>query len=444
MKLKNVKGLFLKYRIIPTIIVSFFLLSFVVLFQQEFLIGNNQGTVKIVASSRKNEDSVATDAVIKDIIVNGDKRTNFSENQWEAEDNAHLIDQSYYANGNDKVLKIISRGPMTSLSFISQSMPTGGIIQVYLDDKLYAEIDLFSRELSLTTNTYIFPGRVMISSLNLVWYMVLAILALASYIFIYKKVYRTISKREWATVIVLAVCSLFVVEWSLSKHQLGYFQFWNSVFGKQAVLLLIPTLITLMFVFFKAMQELVNDYKKMALLNKFILGLTYLLVPISAYYILENSYSSYLNVESGYSMYNIVAYSVLFLCLSWVFSSMKKAGVLILVLALLLGTGTSVLLWTRNEPFLPYHLYQLTTGLNVAARTQIVFSSKVLQSLLLTIIFSGFLLLNPEELDVIGQFIKRRKLARKWNWTIRALSTAVAISFTIFVLPNMLDVKSSF
>ncbi|MGZ7224836.1 hypothetical protein ACXWOJ_09460, partial [Streptococcus pyogenes] len=36
------------------------------------------------------------------------------------------------------------------------------------------------------------------------------------------------------------------------------------------------------------------------------------------------------------------------------------------------------------------------------------------------------------------QFIKRRKLARKWNWTIRALSTAVAISFTIFVLPNML------
>ncbi|MGZ7242434.1 hypothetical protein ACXWPN_10000, partial [Streptococcus pyogenes] len=80
------------------------------------------------------------------------------------------------------------------------------------DDKLYAEIDLFSRELSLTTNTYIFPGRVMISSLNLVWYMVLAILALASYIFIYKKVYRTISKREWATVIVLAVCSLFVVE----------------------------------------------------------------------------------------------------------------------------------------------------------------------------------------------------------------------------------------
>lgn len=421
-----------------TIILTFLIFSFFSLFQNEYMIGNNAGNIKIVASKTKNKDSIATDEKIQDIIINGYKRSEFTRNTWITEDNSHLVEQTYYASGGNKTIEFQSQHPVISLSFTSHKMPSGGLLRVYLDDKLYTSSDSFSFEQTQKSHIYIFPGTVGINQNNAIWYLTAVCLILSSYFFIRTRAYRTVSRKDWLILFFLIWGSMYIMDWALSYHKLGYFQFWNSVFEKQDIDQLIPTLLIQIFVFFKLLHYWAMRSRIGARLALILLVSTYIMVPLLAHYILENGYSSYQNIEVEYVLYNLVAYFIIFISFSWIFASFKKAGALLFFTALVFGFTTNILIDTRSEPLLPYHFYQLTTGLDVAAKTDFEFTDRILQSFLLTIIFSGILLLNPANLSFISRRLRRNYVPKRLIVSIKLASSTLAILFTIFVLPTTL------
>ena len=425
-------------QIISALVLLFFIGSFLFLFRNEYKVGNNNGNIKIVASNKRKKQSIATDEKIQDVIVNGLKRTQFSKNTWITEDNSHLVEQTYYASGNNKVIEFQAKYPVISLSFTSHKMPSGGILQVYLDDKLYTEINSFSFEQTQESHVYIFPGSFMISKENFIWYLILLASLLASFFFVQKKIYLKIPIRDWILLLALSSLSLFSIDWALSHRKVEYFQFWNSDFEKSVVYLLVPTLLTHLFVVFQLLYYWSKRYRLATVLNRVALGLTYVMVPFLTYYIIENGYSSYQNIELHYAVYNLMAYTLIFICFSWVLASFKRAGALLFATALVFGFITNILIDTRSEPLLPYHFYQLTTGLNVAAKTNFEFTDRILQSFLLTSIFMGVLLLNPENLNFVSKTLQRRQVPKKWILSIKLLSSTVATVFTICVLPTAL------
>ncbi|HFI0149477.1 TPA: LTA synthase family protein [Streptococcus suis] len=410
------------------------------------MVGDNQGNIKIVASQKKNDASISTDQKIQDIIINGHKQLEFSENQWIVEDITHLVEQSYYSPGGEQYIEIQSSIPITSLTLTNRELLTAGILQIYLDDKLYAEIDSFSTDQSLVTHSYVFPSYFMVSRGNIGWYIVSLLSVLIYIIFIRKKIYKAVPKKNWIALGVFIICSVFILEWAIGHHKLGYFSFFNSIFTKKTLYILVPTLLVHMKVVYETLYYLATKRRSFKNLNSIILGATYIAVPFVVFYILENSYSSYQNVENRFVWINIIAYSMIFVSLSWMLASFKRGGVLLLAIGLICGVATNVLIDTRNEPFLPYHIYQLTTGLNVAAKTEFYFTDKILQSFLLTIIYSGLLCLNPKKLSLDKNkikinFTKNTEIKRLFEIPIKnfkLVSIGLALLFNIFTMPSIL------
>lgn len=415
------------------------------LFRNEFTVGDNHGNIKLVASHKKNEASTSTDQKIQDIIVNGQKQIEFADNQWVVENITHLVEQSYYSSGGEQYIEIRTENPITSLRFTNRELLTAGVLQIYLDDKLYAEVDSFSTEQSLVTHTYLFPSHYMISRGNVGWY-IIGLLSILSYIlFVQKKIYETIPNHSWIILGLLIIASLFILEWAIGHHKLGYFSFLNSIFTKKKLYVLVPTLLFHFKVVLETLHYFSTKRKCFDILNKVILGISYGMIPFVVFYILENGYSTYQNVEDGLALFTIGAYAVIFLSLSWLLASFKRGGFLLLIVGLICGIVTSVLIDTRSEPFLPYHLYQLTTGLNVVAKTEFYFTDRILQSILLTILYSGLLFLNPSRFSLDKEVIRKvtkythtQRIVNTSPKTLKWVSILLALLFNIFVLPTVL------
>ena len=425
-------------QVLSVLLLAYFAWSFFSLFQNEFMVGTNDGNIKLIASYRKNKQPIARDEKIQDIIINGYKRSDFTRNTWIKEDNSHLVEQTYYASGGNQFIEYQSNSPIISLSFTAHEMPSAGILTIYLDDKLFAEIDSFSYNQSRRSHIFIMPGELGLSQENAIWYFTGFCLLLVNLLFCGFRLYRQISIKQWLLFFTLLVASLYMMDWALSHHHSSYFQFWNSIIEREDIYLLIPTLLVQLFVLFQLMLYWARNSNLGARMNKVILVICYALVPIMAHYILENGYSSYQNVEMEYVFYNLVAYGLIFLSFSWIFASFKKAGVLLFLTALLFGFITNILINTRSEPLLPYHFYQLTTGLNVATKTEFEFTDRILQSFLLTIIFSAILLLNPINLRFVSKKLWRNFVPRKLIVSIKVASSALAIFFTFWMLPTIL------
>ena len=78
-------------QVLSVLLLAYFAWSFFSLFQNEFMVGTNDGNIKLIASYRKNKQSIARDEKIQDIIINGYKRSDFTRNTWIKEDNSHLL-----------------------------------------------------------------------------------------------------------------------------------------------------------------------------------------------------------------------------------------------------------------------------------------------------------------------------------------------------------------
>ncbi|TCD46512.1 hypothetical protein D3X11_03745 [Streptococcus sp. X16XC17] len=438
--MKNIfkKNIFSRGQIFVSLLIILLMSVFLFLFRNEFYTGINSGNIKIVASSEKNESSIATDENIQDIVVNGFKTTGFQRNDWITEDSTHLVEQTYYSSGEEQVIEIQADTPIVTLSFISQNMPTGGILQVYVDDQLHTEIDSFASEQSLDSHTYVFPGVIRVTKDNVLWYLGTIVLIVFSIVFVYKRLYEQLTIKDGVVWIILSALSFFVMSWAFQHHTLGYVDFWKNTFGDLTLFILLPVIFALLLICFKVLYYWSQTGDAAKIVNKCITAATYASVPFLTFYIIENGYSSYLNVESSFVLYNLVAYIAIYLVFSWLFGSFKPAGVLLLTMALIFGVMTNILIGTRSEPLLPHHFYQLTTGLSVAGKTTYVFNNRVLQSFLLTFLSAGILLLNPEKLNGFSYLVAKKQLSRKWKWSARLASVILAILFGLFLLPNML------
>ncbi len=117
-------------QVLSVLLLAYFAWSFFSLFQNEFMVGTNDGNIKLIASYRKNKQSIARDEKIQDIIINGYKRSDFTRNTWIKEDNSHLVEQTYYASGGNQFIEYQSSSPIISLSFTAHEMPSVGILTI--------------------------------------------------------------------------------------------------------------------------------------------------------------------------------------------------------------------------------------------------------------------------------------------------------------------------
>lgn len=111
-----------------------------------------------------------------------------------------------------------------------------------------------------------------------------------------------------------------------------------------------------------------------------------LLVPFVSLFLIENAYSIYdiSHLTSFDYCANIMILCIIWLCLSFLTTSLRIGSIVLISLSLIVGVVTKILLITRNMPLLSYHFLQIQDGLSVADKTNFTFSNNISSLLVLS------------------------------------------------------------
>lgn len=416
------------------------LFAYTHLVQRELMVANNHGKLTIYASKKTTQGGDFYYQNIGRISINGRSldTKEIKENSWTTYD-VDVANVTYVANP-ESAMTIEHPNAIKSLSFEYQKHSQHGVIQIYMDDQLIKEIDTNSKKSGSGYATILTPQVLGIDSHNVFWYSMLTVFLLASLAFVSKELYRKINYRQalkFGLLSGLAMLSLSTALGYLNGDDVSIF---TSNLGSGDLLLI--ALLTLFFIGISLVSLRAVLPGRVKQLIKWPYLLSYLFPPFLAFYLTENAYSSMTLLEGRVLVYNFFILLLIYLALSWITTSLKAGGSLLLILATAFGVLNKIMIDTRNQPLLFYHLLQLEDGLNVASKTSIHFDNAILQSIFLGWLGIAFLIFLPKVTiilpDRLSKTIKALPYRLNKPYVYRPLFGLLGLLVTAFVLPQII------
>lgn len=194
---------------IIAILAIFAFAGYAFLIRNELTVGENQGNIKFVAIKSKDSQSGGyMENIRANLTINGStpSKESFLRQEW-SEYGAVEI-PIYVADANkseNSTIEIQHDGPVKSLYFEYSSYDIGGILQIYLDDVLYTQINTYnSKELVYKPITLTFDQHLAINKSNGLWWGQLAVFGISLILFIRYNLSKKVKN------------GLFLAVWSLS------------------------------------------------------------------------------------------------------------------------------------------------------------------------------------------------------------------------------------
>lgn len=189
-----------------TILAIFAFAGYAFLIRNEPTVGENQGNIKFVAIKSKDTQSNGYKQNIRsNLTINGsipDKEA-FLRKEW-GEYGGGIPIPIYIADAattENQTLEIQNDGPIKSLQFEYSSYDIGGILQIYLDDVLYTQINTYnSKELVYKPITLTFDQHLAINKSNSIWWGQLAVFGLSLILFIKHNLYKKLKLEHFLSV----------------------------------------------------------------------------------------------------------------------------------------------------------------------------------------------------------------------------------------------------
>ena len=174
------------------------LLSFTYSIRDELKLGNNDGTVTIVAETEKSEDSFGYNQILADITVNGlsIKETDIIESDWNFS-SLDVVEPSYSTSGQkNEELKIKVSESVKTVSFHYAKNVNGGKLKVYIGEELMTTIDSYSKNAEQEFVTIVAPSYYGISYDNVFWYLLILFFALVVFLFSKFEIYKNYTRKD--------------------------------------------------------------------------------------------------------------------------------------------------------------------------------------------------------------------------------------------------------
>ena len=376
-----------KSAIIAIIAIGAFL-SYAFLIRNELTVGENQGTIKFVASKSKDSQShgykenIRTNLTINGAVLNTEE---IVRQEWE-EYGAGVPIPIFVADAEkneNQTLEIHHNEPIKSLYFEYSSYDIGGILQIYLDDVLYTQIDTYNnKELVYKPITLTFKQHLAITKSNGIWWAQLALFALVLILFLKKK--WTKSTTPTTNSLIHAILGLGLYFLATGSFNLAFqygesneFYFFNTFITPFVLSALLISLIILSILGKETLPKLKN-IRLGWIAQAYYLFLNGL-APFLGLYLIETAYSIYSIHHLSTSDYlaNILILVIIWTCLAFLTTSIRAASIILVSLSMVVGIVTKILLIARNMPLLSYHFLQIRDGLSVAGDTDFSFSSGI-------------------------------------------------------------------
>ncbi|MGT2667390.1 LTA synthase family protein [Streptococcus rifensis] len=361
-------------------------MSYIALIRNELTVGENQGNIKFVAIQSKDPQSKGYNENIRtNLTINGSVLTKeqIVRKDW-GEYGATVI-PIFTADARDnenQTLEIQSEQPIKSLNFEYSSYDFGGYLQVYLDDKLYMQINSYNGdELIYKPISLKFDQHYAITKSNGIWWGQLALFAILLLIYLFK-----LNKNKQQSGSIITAILVGLVTYLLAKGSLELafrygeskdFYFFNTFTN--------PTIQSLLLISLIILSNLVK--KKLPELKQYRLGflgqLYYLIVnglaPFLGLYLIETAYSIKSIHQLSPSDYqaNILILIIIWTTIAFLTTSIKAASFILVAGSMIVGMVTKILLIARNMPLLSYHFLQVRDGLSVAGNTDFHFTSNM-------------------------------------------------------------------
>ena len=362
--------------------------SYAFLIRKELTVGENQGNIKFVASQSKDpkskgyKENIRTNLTINGAGLNTD---NIVRQEWE-EYGAGIPIPIYIADGEkqeNQTLEIQHDGPIKSLHFEYSSYDVGGILQIYLDDVLYSQINTYNdKELVYKSITLNFDQHLAITASNSIWWAQLAFFALVLLLFLKRLWTKSPPSSSRFLFHSLLGAGLYLLAAASLKLAFSYGDskdfYLSNTYIHQGIL---PVFLVSLIFLSILVKEVIPTLRKgrLAWIGQSYYILLNGLAPFLGLYLIETAYSIYSIVHLSTADYlaNILILTIIWFCLALLTTSIRAASLMLVSLSMVVGIVTKILLIARNMPLLSYHFLQIRDGLSVAGETDFTLTSGI-------------------------------------------------------------------
>lgn len=422
-------------------------LSFTYSIRDELKLGNNDGTVTIVAETEKSEDSFGYNQILADITVNGlsIKETDIIENDWNFS-SLDVVEPSYSTSGQkNEELKIKVSESVKTVSFHYAKNVNGGKLKVYIGEELMTTIDSYSKNAEQEFVTIVAPSYYGISYDNVFWYLLILFFALVVFLFSKFEIYKNYTRKDClkfgltslGTAVLLHLTSQFLSEDYINFFSLSYYPqdkiyipVLLAIFFSQLSIVTLRYFVQKEGESYGLRRDWNNTFQKLLYVPKtitekifsYLFYILALVSPLFSYFLLQNTYSRIGNVHTTSHIYNLILVYVIFFLIAWISTSLRFSIVFIIAAGLIFGILNKVMIDVRDAPLMYYNLFQIQDGLNVAGKVDVIFTQRIFQSIILGCIFLSFATFLP---------------VREWGigWKKRFILSSLGILATIISLP---------
>lgn len=426
-------------KVIICLLLGFALFTYSNLIQRELLVADNKGEITITSAGKKIDDQTFFTQYIRRININGRNLDpkQIKVNEWAT----HSVDIVNVVYSTPKASSIIIQHdqPVKSVSFEYQTGTTYGNLQVYVDNHLVHDINANQKKTDYKFTSFSLPQSFGISQQNYYWYLILTLFILGSFLFVVRGLYdklRIWGLIKFSALVYLFITSLYMALDYFSDDSLSVFN--STIFAQDLIALAFLTPLFLA-ISFMAIRDLLP--KRLKQVIKLPYFLVYSFPPFLAFYLMENTYSSMSMLDPKLVPINLWILAWLYLGLSWITTSIKAGGSLLILLATLFGVFNRILIDLRQQPLLFYHLLQLKDGLNVANSSKITLDNSTLQSIFLAWIGISVIVFLPRtHFRFLDKFNKPKP---RWQYLAQGLAKRMLIFATGFffvsqVLPEQI------
>lgn len=401
------------WKIIWHIILLVALFTYSYLIQRELLVADNKGKVTIVATGQTVNGTTHYLQDIGRMTINGRSldTQRISKSDWLTQD-ANVVNVTHEISKSGR-MTIDYPYAIKNISFEYKRGRTTGMLQILIDDQLVREIKTNNKKAKTDFATILTPQSLGVDSQNILWYSILTLFVISSFIFAKNELYQSISRKQIAIFILLSFLALFSLQMALDYLYSNSISLFNSdILGTE---LLILIFLTLFFIGISVRSLRFALPQKIKSVIRLPYQLVYLLPPFLAFYLMENAYSS-LNILEGDILWpNFFILTAIYLALAWITTSLKIGGSLFLIIATSFGILNKIMIDTRNQPLLFYHLFQFRDGLNVAGETTLTLNNGILQSIFLAWTAIAILLFLPKLSYQLPSFVQTG-IDKVGNW----------------------------
>ena len=435
--------------VILTIIAIFAFAGYAFLIRNELTVGENQGNIKFVAIKSKDTQSNGYKQNIRsNLTINGsipDKEA-FLRKEW-GEYGGGIPIPIYIADAattENQTLEIQNDGPIKSLQFEYSSYDIGGILQIYLDDVLYTQINTYNgKELVYKPITLTFDQHLAINKSNGLWWGQLAVFGISLILFIRYNLSKKVKKRTVFGGLALILATAYGLKIILSVASSPTFVLSNTSYHFSSALTTFSFFIVNLIVASTVLAHLAKA--KLRVLGQLIYVTLLMPVPFLAHYLLETPVSTDSYLDAATTPTNLLILTIVWFCFSFVLTSFKLGGALFIITTLIMGIVNKILIHLRATPLLAYFFLQIFDGLKIAENTAFTLASNIPPLVLLACAYISVLFLLPSFRTIFKTEAMTAKINEKWpklapfnhRLVIKALTAVFGLFFTLFIARPM-------